>query len=79
MGDIKNVSVEDALKEADNNRVSQNQVIQRGVDTRSGNIVIKEGTTPVITIGVFPDGGYGILLNDGINDRLLIGRQNNGF
>lgn len=36
-------------------------------------------TTSALILGEHPDGTFGILLNDGENDRLLIGFQEDGF
>lgn len=60
---IRNVPLEDALKEGENVRVSQTQVYQRGVDTRSGNYIVSDATKRRIIIGVLPDGTFGIAIS----------------
>lgn len=59
----KNVPLEDALKESDSVRVSQTQIFQRGVDTRSGTFYASDVSTPRVEFGKFANSsgsGYGL-------------------
>lgn len=60
---IRNVPLEDALKESENVRISQVQLFSRGVDTRSGNVIVSDASNRRIIIGVLPDGTYGMVVS----------------
>lgn len=60
---IRNVPLEEALKEGENVRISQTQMFQRGVDSRSGNILVSDATKRRIILGALPDGTYGLVIS----------------
>lgn len=52
----------------------------RLISNEKKTLIIKgDQTTEAITIGELGDDRYGILMNDGTNDRLIIGRDDGGF
>jgi hypothetical protein len=61
---IKGVSLNDALlPSADNNRITSNQSISGGIDTRSGNLMVRDSTHRRIVVGQLPDGDYGMVIS----------------
>lgn len=56
-----------------------NDAFRRISNENTTNVYRSDLTTDAVRIGDLGDGKYGILLNDGTNDRFLLGRQDNGF
>lgn len=63
-----------------NSLIKQINEAFRLISNEKKTLIIKgDETTDAIQIGELGDGRYGILLNDGTNNRLLIGRDDGGF
>lgn len=77
--DISVINSDDPDKKIDSLIKQLNKALRDISNENSTNIYRSDLTTDAVRIGNLGDGMYGILLNDGTNDRLLIGRQDNGF
>lgn len=72
---VTNVSVEEALKAGDNQRVSATDILPRNVDNRSGNTTVNNAQGKVLEMGMASDKTYNLTFYAAGNPVAKFGQQ----